>query len=66
MSQLIAYPDNKEKLAALKAFMKALKISFEEKENANYNPDFVAKIMKGDRDLKEGKGIRIDADDLWK
>lgn len=66
MSQVIAYPDNKEKLVALKAFMKALKISFEEKDAGQYNPEFVSKIMKGDNDLKEGKGVKIDTDDLWK
>ena len=46
--------------------MKALKISFEEKDAGQYNPEFVSKIMKGDKDLKEGKGIKIGADNLWK
>jgi hypothetical protein len=38
MGILIAHPENKEKLAALKAFMKALKIRFEEGESP-YDPE---------------------------
>lgn len=38
METIIVHPGTKEQLAALKAFMKALKISFEEKKSA-YDPD---------------------------
>ena len=50
---------------ALKAFMKAFKISFEEKTSP-YNPEFVAMIKQGDEDLKAGKGKKVDIEDLWK
>lgn len=65
METLIVHPDNKKQLAALKAFMKAFKISFEEKKST-YNPEFVAMINKGDEDLKAGKGVKVDVDNLWK
>jgi len=39
MESLIAHPENKEQLAALKAFMKALKISFEETKPV-YDPEY--------------------------
>ncbi len=66
MSTLIVHPDSKEKLSAIKAFMEALKISYEEKGEAQYSPEFVSKVLKGDQDLKEGKGIKIDVEALWK
>jgi nitrate reductase assembly molybdenum cofactor insertion protein NarJ len=65
MGTLIVHPGNKEQLAALKAFMKALKISFEEQKSP-YDPEFVAMIKQGDKDLKEGKGVKVDIDNLWK
>lgn len=65
METLIVHPENKEQLTALKAFMKALKISFEEKKSP-YDPEFVAMIKQGDEDLKAGKGKKVDIDDLWK
>jgi len=51
MRTLIAHPENKEKLVALKAFMKALKIRFEE-EKSLYNPGFVEKIKRSEEDFK--------------
>ena len=49
----------------MKAFMKALKISFEEEKSA-YDPEFVKMIQQGDKDFKEGKGVKVDIVDLWK
>jgi hypothetical protein len=65
METLIVHPENKEQLVALKAFMKALKISFE-KAKSPYDPEFVKMIQQGDEDLKAGKGVKVDIDNLWK
>ncbi|HEY0244892.1 MAG TPA: DUF2683 family protein [Mucilaginibacter sp.] len=65
METLIAHPANKEQLNALKAFMKALKVDFKVEKNA-YDPDFVAKIQQSRKEIKEGKGVKINVDDLWK
>ena len=65
METLIVHPDSKEKLTTLKAFMKALKISYK-KEKQPYNPEFVAKILQGDEDIKAGRTKKIKLDDLWK
>jgi hypothetical protein len=65
METLIVHPGNKEQLTALKAFMKAFKISFEE-EKSTYDPEFVAMIQQGEDDLKAGKGVVVDIDNLWK
>lgn len=65
---IIAHP-NEEKLEALTAFLKALKIKFEIKTSKPYNDDFVNTVLQGDEDIKNGKGRKItldQIDDLWK
>ena len=63
MEVLILHPENKAQLSALKAMAKALKISFETK-NDFYAPDFVAKIEKSKQEIKEGKTTRVKKEDL--
>jgi hypothetical protein len=63
MRTLIIHPGNKEQMAALKAFMKALKISFEE-EKSPYNPEFVAKIQESRAQVKRGETKIVNVDDL--
>ena len=65
METLIVQPKTKEQLTALKAFIKAMKIDFTS-EKSPYDPEFVEKILQGREDIKNGKGIRIATDDLWK
>jgi hypothetical protein len=65
METLIVKPKTKEQLTALKAFIKALKIDFKS-EKDSYDPEFVEKILKGREDIKNGKGVRISTEDLWK
>jgi hypothetical protein len=57
-----AYTADVSQIEAIKAFMKALKIKFELSENEKskpYNPEFVAKIKKGEEELNNGKGIKL-------
>ncbi|MES2268321.1 MAG: DUF2683 family protein [Bacteroidota bacterium] len=61
METLIVHPENKEQLNAIKAFMKALKISFEEKE---YDPEFVAKIQNSREQVKKGETRVVNIDEL--
>ena len=65
METVIASPANKEQLIALKAVMKALKVDFKV-EKSPYDPEFVAKIEKSRQEIREGKGVRIKVEDLWK
>ncbi|HEY4196043.1 MAG TPA: DUF2683 family protein [Mucilaginibacter sp.] len=65
METLIAHPESKEKSDALKAFMKALKIPFEE-DKSPYDPEFVKKIKRSEEDFKAGRFKAIKTDDLWK
>lgn len=59
----------------IKAVLKALGVSFgkakngvakQKKKDKPYDPEFVAKIKQGERDIKDGKGIRMTLDEIWK
>ena len=63
METLIVHPENKEQLVAIKAFMKALKISFKE-EKSTYDPDFVTKIQESREQVKRGETRIVNIDDL--
>ncbi len=67
METLIMHPKNKEQVAALKAIAKALKVAFATDKGSSYNPEFVAKVLAGEKAKNEGeKGLRIDVENLWK
>jgi ribosomal protein S20 len=62
MESIIVHPENKEQLSVVKAFLKALKISFEKKETENYNSEFVQMIKEAERN---GDYKTIDPNNLW-
>ncbi len=70
MEALLIRPQSKEQVKAFEQMAKALKIPFEKIEDKSpYNPEFVAKILKGDADIKAGRGRKItieELDALWK
>jgi hypothetical protein len=67
METVIMHPENKEQLNALKAVAKALKVAFETDKSSPYNPEFVAKILAGEKAKNDGeKGLRVDVENLWK
>lgn len=37
-----------------------------EKPEKPYNPEFVKEILEADQSIKDGKGVRIKTEDLWK
>jgi hypothetical protein len=52
---------------ALKAFLKALKIGFEEKKNLNgesYNSEFVQNVEQGIKDMEENKTKEFNLDEI--
>ena len=65
MESITIYPENKAQLTAVKAVLKALKISFEKADNT-YNPEFVKKIKDSEKDFKNGNFKTIKTEDLWK
>jgi len=67
MDTILIRPKNKSQLEAIKAFAMALKMDFETKGSESpYDPDFVKKILDGREDVKNGKGVKIAVEDLWK
>lgn len=67
METLIFRPKTKEQVTALKAFGKALKVDFKtETEESPYDPEFVKKILDGHEAVKNGRGVKIAVEDLWK
>jgi hypothetical protein len=65
MPTLIVNPDTKEKLTIVKAFLKAMKITFVE-DKSPYSSEFVTKIIQGDEDIKAGRTKKINLDDICK
>lgn len=59
--KVIAYTETPMQTDAIKAFMKALKIKFEvtKETESPYNPEFVAMIKKGQKEIAEGKGTKM-------
>jgi len=66
MEILTVMPENNEQLKAVKAVLKALKVSFVAQEAKEYDPAFVKKIEASRKQAKEGKVTRIDTKTLWK
>jgi hypothetical protein len=82
METLIITPASRSKMEALKAFLTALKIDFKtvngnevhalpegnavSEADKPYNPEFVAKIKASREEIKQGKGVKIKLEDLWK
>jgi len=65
MTYLIVHPDNQDKLTAIKAVLKALKVDFDEAKTT-YGAEFVAKMAEGEEDIKSGNTVKVTLDDLWK
>lgn len=65
METLIVRPKNQKQLAAIKAVLKALDVTFQ-KEKADYDPAFVEKIKKSEKNFEEGKYTTLKVEDLWK
>ena len=67
METLIVQPSSKEQLTALKAIMKALKVDFTTAKESDvpYSAEFIAKMKKGEEDIKAGRTTKIEPADIW-
>lgn len=67
---ITAYTEDASQIEAIKAVIKAFKIKYSitkvKETDSVYNPDFVAMIKQGEKDLKNGKGISMTIKDLEK
>lgn len=64
METITAHPQNKEQSTALEIILKAMNVPFEKEEESPYNPEFVAKIKRGEKAAKQGKGMKVDLENL--
>ncbi len=56
MESIIIRPKNKKQTTAIKNFLKAFDIPFEQ---SPYDPEFVAKIKKSEQQIREGKSTTV-------
>ncbi|MEY4539127.1 MAG: hypothetical protein RLZZ306_884 [Bacteroidota bacterium] len=65
---ITAYTEDTSQIEAIKAVIKAFRIKYSISKpvemDTPYNAEFVAKIKKGQKDLKEGKGISMTLEEL--
>lgn len=68
METMIIYPKSKAQVSALETIFKEMKIPFEKARTSvsPYNPEFVAKIKRGEKAAKEGRGLKVNMENLWK
>ena len=56
----------KKDFPVLKSLAKSLGFEIAIEEEKPYNPEFVKEILEAEQSLKDGKGIKIKLEDLWK
>lgn len=70
MEAITLHPKNKSQLSLLKKLAKEMGVAFETKKQEpkeeTYNPEFVAKIMRSQKEFEEGRFTAIKTEDLWK
>jgi hypothetical protein len=54
------------KIKALVQFLKAFNIPYELSQDKPYNKEFTERVLLAEKQIKEGKGIKLDPDNLWK
>ena len=63
----IANPIDAAQEKAVEAIFKALKVPYKKtKDESPYDPEFVAKIKRGEEASKRGEGMKINMAELWK
>ena len=66
MTTLTVRPRNKKELSAIKKILEVLKMDFESNNESPYNPEFVQRVLLAKEEIKQGKGVKIATEDLWK
>lgn len=63
---LILKKVQKKHLPLINELAKMLEVEIETKENASYDPEFVSQILQAEKDIRDGEGVKIATEDLWK
>lgn len=56
----------KKDFQLIKQLSKSLGFEIETKEEKPYNAEFVEEILEAEQSIKDGKGVKIELEDLWK
>jgi len=56
----------KKDLPVFKSLAKSLGFEIAEKVEKPYNPEFVKEILEAEKSIEEGRGVKINLEDLWK
>ena len=56
----------KKDFPVLKSLSKSLGFEIEKESEKPYNPEFVKQILEASQSIKDGKGVKIKLEDLWK
>ena len=64
--ELVLKNVKKRDLPLFKTLAKSLGFEIEKKEEKPYNPEFVKEILEAEQSIKDGKGVKIKLEDLWK
>lgn len=64
--ELILKNVKKKDFPLLKKLAKSLGFEIVEKIEKPYNPEFVNEILEAGQSIKDGKGVKIKLEDLWK
>jgi hypothetical protein len=56
----------KKDFPVLKSLAKSLGFEIVEENEKPYNPEFVQEILDAEQSIKDGKGVKIKLEDLWK
>ena len=64
--ELILKNVKKKDFQVLKSLAKSLGFEIVQEVEKPYNPEFVKEILDAEQSIKDGKGVRIKLEDLWK
>lgn len=66
MTTLTIETEDEEILKAVKALLKGFDVSFQEKTESLYDPEFVAKIRRSEKQIEQGKTTEFESGtNLW-
>jgi len=65
METITIKPKNKKDLKIILDLAKHLKAEVY-RQDSPYDPEFVEKIMEGEKQFQKGEGVRMNLEDLWK
>lgn len=67
MDAITIHTNSKEQTKAFELLAKVLNIPFEKvKKESPYKPEFIAKIKRGEKASRAGKGTKVNMDTLWR